>query len=87
MVLIGCVQFRMGSGSVPEEVSFEGEEHPLSDRLLRYEYMNTSAKPSYHPNGAFVLLCEPADFAKTGYGQAYGKPPEFGLSTIMIHNL
>jgi len=51
----------MASGSVPEEVSFEGdEEHPLSDRLLRYEYCERKKKiPSSRSNGAFVLLCEP----------------------------
>jgi hypothetical protein len=46
----------MASGSVPEEeVSFEGwEEHPLSDRLLRYEYCERKKKI---PSRTVHLFC------------------------------
>ena len=74
----------MGAGSIPEEVSFEGEEeHPLSDRLLRYEYCERKKKiPSSRSNGAFVLLCEPDLILprQATDKHAYGKSPEFGLS-------
>ena len=78
------IEFGMGAGSIPEEVSFEGEEeHPLSDRLLRYEYCERTKKiPSSRSNGAFVLLCEPELILprQATDKHTYGKSPEFGLS-------